>query len=733
MCGSADLFKQDGVFVCQNCSTKYSVEEAKKLMVEGTVKIDKTDEVQNLLKRAFMRLEDGEWEKANDLLEEILDQEPENAQVYLGKLLADCKCSKLEDLQNCTSVFEKNKNYEKAVRFGDEKLQNTLHQYNEIVHQKKSKKESETKALLAEIDRLLQEGTYESFSKGVTLFSNYYDEQFKAHWEKIMSMGRKQFPQNYKRFPFPESMVERKLVLKTQQKILWLFAVSKHYSFTAEEIGELDHSDDKKLYNYDDDGIIYDDDGDIIELDPYDSFVNKSLPQLVEFGFLEQCVLHNIEYYRIKNAEILPSVDYIEYLHTRSDLDSKRKENMGKILNYAKRTEKSFSLNECVANPNPSTIVAASVLCKDFQLVRYISRGVSYYQTPDSLYKQVYLILNELQKAINTKDFVKKSEILAIIDWKEIRKQLELLGGYKDSREWLKKIDVMEKEAPSVNEQLAKAYEYLSKQGKTKDAEAVFDQIIANLPNERIGYIGKALTTYQTEKKSELILTAKTKIISEPLKNETLKLLNTTTGNCNALLCSLCYSNDMESFEFLIDMGADIDIKGDRNGTPLWHLCAYPLMGTEEQKDLQRKKAALLIDKGASINVSGFKAGSSTERIPLFNSNTDAVIAKKIKQKHPEASRAGGGGGGCYVATCVYGSYDCPQVWTLRRFRDNTLGSTWYGRLFIHLYYAISPSLVKWFGNTNWFKNLWRGTLNRMVANLQAKGVEDTPYDDKIW
>ena len=27
---------------------------------------------------------------------------------------------------------------------------------------------------------------------------------------------------------------------------------------------------------------------------------------------------------------------------------------------------------------------------------------------------------------------------------------------------------------------------------------------------------------------------------------------------------------------------------------------------------------------------------------------------------------------GCYIATCVYGSYDCPQVQTLRRFRDDT-------------------------------------------------------------
>ena len=49
---------------------------------------------------------------------------------------------------------------------------------------------------------------------------------------------------------------------------------------------------------------------------------------------------------------------------------------------------------------------------------------------------------------------------------------------------------------------------------------------------------------------------------------------------------------------------------------------------------------------------------------------------------------------GCYIATCVYGSYDCPQVWTLRRFRDYTLDETWYGRLFIKCYYVISPRLL---------------------------------------
>ena len=89
--------------------------------------------------------------------------------------------------------------------------------------------------------------------------------------------------------------------------------------------------------------------------------------------------------------------------------------------------------------------------------------------------------------------------------------------------------------------------------------------------------------------------------------------------------------------------------------------------------------------------------------------------------------------GGCYVATCVYGSYDCPQVWTLRRYRDNTLGSTWYGRLFIRTYYAISPTLVKLFGNTKWFKKMWKGKLDRMVKKLQDSGVESTLYNDKNW
>ena len=87
---------------------------------------------------------------------------------------------------------------------------------------------------------------------------------------------------------------------------------------------------------------------------------------------------------------------------------------------------------------------------------------------------------------------------------------------------------------------------------------------------------------------------------------------------------------------------------------------------------------------------------------------------------------------GCYVATCVYGSYDCPEVWTLRRYRDYYLNERKWGKIFIKIYYAVSPSIVKWFGKTKWFNTIFKKKLDKMVENLKAKGYKSTPYNDKF-
>lgn len=86
---------------------------------------------------------------------------------------------------------------------------------------------------------------------------------------------------------------------------------------------------------------------------------------------------------------------------------------------------------------------------------------------------------------------------------------------------------------------------------------------------------------------------------------------------------------------------------------------------------------------------------------------------------------------GCYIATSIYGSYDCPQVWTLRRFRDNTLAKSILGRGFIKTYYFISPKMVKKLKDNQYFQRIGKSFLDKLVTKLNKKGVEDTQYYDQ--
>ena len=84
---------------------------------------------ESLLKRAFMFLEDGDWDSANEYCEKVLDIDPENARAYLGKLMAECRACRMEDLQNCRQPFDGNGNYNKILRFAEPKLIETLKGY----------------------------------------------------------------------------------------------------------------------------------------------------------------------------------------------------------------------------------------------------------------------------------------------------------------------------------------------------------------------------------------------------------------------------------------------------------------------------------------------------------------------------------------------------------------------------------------------------------------------------
>lgn len=87
-----------------------------------------------LLERAFMFLEDGDWDKADIYCESVLDQNPKCAEAYLGKLMAEVKIRKKEDLSKAKEPLDQSDNYRKVMRFADESLREGLSNAKEVQH-----------------------------------------------------------------------------------------------------------------------------------------------------------------------------------------------------------------------------------------------------------------------------------------------------------------------------------------------------------------------------------------------------------------------------------------------------------------------------------------------------------------------------------------------------------------------------------------------------------------------
>lgn len=92
MCGSTDIIKQDGVFVCQTCGCKYSVEEAKKMMIEGTVdvsgstvKVDNSGLIDSYLQMAENALNAQNNAEAENYSNKIIEIDPKAYKAWFIK------------------------------------------------------------------------------------------------------------------------------------------------------------------------------------------------------------------------------------------------------------------------------------------------------------------------------------------------------------------------------------------------------------------------------------------------------------------------------------------------------------------------------------------------------------------------------------------------------------------------------------------------------------------------
>ncbi len=124
-----------------------------------------------LLKRAFIFLEDGNWSVADEYAEKVLDQDPENAQAYLCKLMAELRVKQKEALRECDYPFDENANYQKVLRFGDGELVSTMTSY--VDHIKARNEKARIENTFAQASEIMKSADSEaSYKKAAELFDS---------------------------------------------------------------------------------------------------------------------------------------------------------------------------------------------------------------------------------------------------------------------------------------------------------------------------------------------------------------------------------------------------------------------------------------------------------------------------------------------------------------------------------------------------------------------------------
>ena len=516
MCGSTDLAQENGFVVCQSCGMKYSVEEAKKLMIEGTVevqgtvKIDKSNETDNLIKRLFILLEDGDWDSASGVCDEILKIDPENAKAYLGKLMIDLHVSKQENIKSCYEDFSQNNNFQRAVRYADDQLKTTLNTYVKYYNE-----------MMAPKIKLLEPFEWERDKNNGVIIRNIKDR-------------------NITTLQIPQGVTEI------------LFGAFQFCSSIQELI----------------------------------------IPDSVTWiGHNAFCCCSGLTKVTLSN----------------------------RLTEISQNTFTNCDSLTSITIPDSVLKIGAEAF-KGCGSLRSVSIG----KNVTSIGSEAFRGCKSLQ-AITIPDSVKHLCREAFIGCSSLS-QVTLGNGLTD-----------------INSSVFQACKNLTS--------------IRIPPNiNEIGYKAFAYSGLKT-----IYVSSSVKI-------------------------------DSNAFD---DCGTVTKLSPQSNTSSVGNM---------------------------SHSTPNYTPSSAKPTTNGVGANSQTTPTKQ-----------GSSNGGCYIATCVYGSYNCPQVWTLRRFRDDTLGATGYGKLFIRTYYAISPTLVKWFGHTNWFKKLWKRKLDRMVAKLQSNGVEDTPYEDKNW
>ena len=109
LCGSTDIMKEEGFFVCQHCGCKYSLEEARKMMIEGKVEINNEKEIRSKIELAKEAVIKTSFSDAMKLADQALSLDSSIADGWLIKASCVKYNTNKGDLENYLKKADENK------------------------------------------------------------------------------------------------------------------------------------------------------------------------------------------------------------------------------------------------------------------------------------------------------------------------------------------------------------------------------------------------------------------------------------------------------------------------------------------------------------------------------------------------------------------------------------------------------------------------------------------------
>ena len=129
--GTFKIHKGSRSVYCPYCGMKQTLPEDDAKILEALGR------TANTLKRGFMLLEDGEFEKADECFDRVLDSEPENGRAYLGRLMANVEVRNdfelaerlkdgLDDLDAWRNIDAVNALLSRALQFAPDEMRSVF-------------------------------------------------------------------------------------------------------------------------------------------------------------------------------------------------------------------------------------------------------------------------------------------------------------------------------------------------------------------------------------------------------------------------------------------------------------------------------------------------------------------------------------------------------------------------------------------------------------------------------